>query len=224
MLLRKRILVVVPSLALAFLVPEVSSGQQFRTGSAVSPAGSGTTGTPFGAFNLGGNLNNVSGPATAGLGRAQNSLPNPVNYWQYSQITGTGPSIGTVATYNQFGLAGMAFGGALNGQTGMATQGSPPPPGVNLSVNNAQMMYPNQMQINNLGFNYPLNPYSMYGYPGLGYPGLGYASPYGYPGIGGYGYPGLYGTYSGLFGGLGATGVPLGQNAVQNPNAKAAGN
>jgi hypothetical protein len=79
------------------------------------------------------------------------------------------------------------------------------------------MFYPNQMQINNLGFNYPLNPYSSYGYPGLGYSGYGYPSPYGYGSP--YGYPGL--GYPGMFG-FPNTGVPVGQNVnpVQNNNGK----
>lgn len=212
MSLRTRILMFVASVTLALVVPASSPAQSFRSGTGV-PGGSGVSGMPYGGAN-----------SSYGLGRSQNTLANPVNFFQYSQVTGTGPSMGTVATYNQFGLAGMAYGGALNGSPG--TQGAAAPPGVLLSVNNAQMMYPNQMQINNLGFNYPINPYSMYGYPGMGYSPYGYPGMSGYPGMYGAGYPGMYGAgYSGLFGGLGGlgglgSGIPVGQNQ----NGKAAGN
>jgi hypothetical protein len=107
-----------------------------------------------------------------------------VNYFQYSSVTGNGPTRGTVSVYNQFGLMGMLSNPMLSNALG-TTQGDPPPPGVNLSVNYAQMSLPNQQMINTAG---------LYGLPAYGaYPGLYGSLGYGYPGLGapGYGYPGL---------------------------------
>jgi hypothetical protein len=150
---------------------------------------------PFGAFNttyfsqLYGNpylnpsfLSSFAATGTAAqttppsTQRSTSTLANPMNFYQYGQITGTGPSNGTVGIYNQFGLLGMQYN-PYSSITGGVTAGSGnPPPGVLLSVNYAQMFLPNQSTINNGGYSpyaYP-NPYSY----GFGYPGQG---PYGYP-------------------------------------------
>jgi hypothetical protein len=126
--------------------------------------------------------------AAPGIQRTINPLANPVNYWQYSQMTGSGPSVGTVSIYNQFGLLGMNNPQA--GGTTASTPGSPPPPGVMMSVNYAQMFFPNQQAIN--------NPYSAWPNP-YGYPtpyANGFANPYGF------GYPyALFNNMNPLVGG-----------------------
>src|SRR5262249_10102689 len=98
-----------------------------------------------------------------GVTRATSSLANPLNFYQYGQVTGVGPIRGTVRIYNQFGLLGQdqnsgGLGGSLvlgannlNNQQlpGQGnTQGDDPPQGVLLHVNYAQMFLPNQQQIN----------------------------------------------------------------------------
>jgi hypothetical protein len=143
---------------------------------------------------------NAIGNQGGGVTRATSSLANPINFYQYGQITGVGPTTGTVRIYNQFGLLGMnnnqngfsalfgGFGGLNNnnllpGQG--ATQGGDPPPGVLLSVNYANMFLPNQQQINGGGgFG------GFGGFPGFGFggfPGAGFGFG-GFPGFG-FGYP-----------------------------------
>ena len=151
---------------------------------------------PFGAFNttyfsqLYGNpylnpsftssfaANGVNNNQTSqGPQRGTSTLANPMNFYQYGQITGTGPNNGTVATYSQFGLLGSLYNPYSNVTSGV-TSGGNPPPGVLLSVNYGQMFLPNQSTVNNGGYPYGyLNPYSnSYGPFGSGYP-----NPYGYP-------------------------------------------
>jgi hypothetical protein len=93
---------------------------------------------------------NAIGNQGGGVTRATSSLANPINFYQYGQITGVGPITGTVRIYNQFGLLGMnnnqnglngLFGGlgGLNNNNQLpgqgATQGDDPPQGVLLHVN-----------------------------------------------------------------------------------------
>jgi hypothetical protein len=133
--------------------------------------------TPERAFALlvignGGQNQAMAGPQ---IQRAQNPLPNPTNFWQYSQITGVKPTIGTVRIYNQFGTFGNqngnqnqdqgglggigglvgALGGGLGGAggnqlpgVGATNGGDDPPQGVLLHVNYANMFFPNQTQLN----------------------------------------------------------------------------
>jgi hypothetical protein len=159
-------------------------------------------------------------PGGGGVSRATSSLGNPIQFYQYGQITGVGPIHGTVAIYNQFGQEGMAQNpfaglGGLGGQQGGgmgggggggATQGDDGPQGVLLHVNYANMFLPNQQQINNGGGN---TPGGGYGALGRGYPG-GFG--FGYPGFGGFGgFPGFGGVPPGGFGkgafGNGASGL-----------------
>src|SRR5262249_2225536 len=42
--------------------------------------------------------------SAGGIVRATSSLANPLNFYQWAQITGVGPIRGTVRIYNQFGL------------------------------------------------------------------------------------------------------------------------
>ena len=130
----------------------------------------------------GGGLQNLGGGGgqqqqTPQIQRATNTLSNPVNFWQYSQITGVKPTIGTVRIYNQFGTlanqngsanqgfggnqGGFGFGGGFGGGgfggggqgsqlpgVGTSSGGDDPPQGVLLSVNYANMFFPNQTQLN----------------------------------------------------------------------------
>ena len=135
-----------------------------------------------------------------GIVRATSSLANPLNFYQWGQVTGVGPIRGTVRIYNQFGLVeqqmqqqnsdpyGGLFGfGNQNQLPGQGTTpGDDPPQGVLLHVNYANMFLPNQQQVgggNRGGFGY--------GYPGFGYP-YGGGNPFGG------GYP--YGFGKGNFG------------------------
>ena len=134
--------------------------------------------------------------------RSINMLPTTVNYWQYSQITGVKPIIGTVRIYNTFGTLGIQNGGGLGQgfqaggqQQGIlggqqqgaqgnipgigATQGDDPPQGTLLHVQYAQLFFPNQQNINQQAFG---NQGMGGGFGGLG--GLG-GNPFG-----GFGKPG----------------------------------
>jgi hypothetical protein len=203
------------TLAVAFTlaIPAASRAQQFRS-TPLAPAPIGPlqnnynlgsnpnfTYNPFTGYNLGANSSLAGVPAN-GIQRSTSSLANPLNFMQYGQITGTGPSTGTVATYNQFGLLGMLSNPYSSVGSG-ATQGSSPPPGVMLSVNYAQMFLPNQSTINNGGN--PYGPYYGYGYPGAynpygpGYPGA-FNPYYGYPGPFGVGNPASTPPGKGFFG------------------------
>ncbi len=140
------------------------------------------------------------------LQRAQNSIPNPVNFWQYSQVTGVKPTFGTVTIYNTFGQQGMAqnpfqqagiapAGGAAGGGQGGIGQtvgGDDPPQGVLLHVNYANMFLPNQQKINNQNALQP-------GFGGLG-GGLGGLGGVG--NLGGLGALGGVGNLGGKFGGF----------------------
>ncbi len=175
----------------------------------------------IGGLNLGGigGIGGIGGGAAGQspyLQRAQNNIPNPVNFWQYSQVTGVKPTFGTVTIYNQFGQQGMAqnpfqqagiggiggVGGAGGaggaGGQGKSNGGDDPPQGVLLHVNYANMFFPNQQQINNQNALQP-------GLGGIGGGGLG-----GLGGIGGFGYLGggaglgaLGGKFGGFNGGYG---------------------
>jgi hypothetical protein len=125
-------------------------------------------------------------------------LANPLNFYQWAQITGVGPIRGTVRICNQFGLVAQQlqqqngdpyaslFG--LGGQNQLpgqgATPGDDPPQGVLLHVNYANMFLPNQAQLNagnRSGF-------GSFSYPGFGYPyGGGLGSSYGGFGKGNFG-------------------------------------
>jgi hypothetical protein len=155
---------------------------------------------------------NAIGNQGGGVQRATSSLANPINFYQWGQVTGVGPIRGTVRIYNQFGLVEQqnqnqggagGFGGLLGGLGGLggnnnqlpgqgATQGDDPPQGVLLHVNYANMFLPNQQQVtgqNQGGF----------GGFGRGFGGVG-----GVPGFGGgFGGPGFG---KGGFGN-GATGI-----------------
>ncbi len=160
----------------------------------------------IGGLNLGG-IGGGAGGQSPYLQRAQNNIPNPVNFWQYSQVTGVKPTFGTVTIYNQFGQQGMAqnpfqqagiggiggVGGAggaggVGGQ-GKSNGGDDPPQGVLLHVNYANMFFPNQQQINNQNALQP-------GLGGIGGGGLG-----GLGGIGGIGNLGGLGGVGNLGGG-----------------------
>ncbi|OAI50603.1 hypothetical protein AYO44_17660 [Planctomycetaceae bacterium SCGC AG-212-F19] len=137
-------------------------------------------------------------PPAGGINRMTNSLPNPINFQQYGQMTGVGPIRGTVRIYNQFGPqqmsgnsnpytgqggqggGGSGGGGSLPGVG--ATQGDDPPQGVLLHVNYAQMFLPSQPQQNNNNFN---NPYGRFPGFGAGFPGGFGGYPYGagFPGM-----------------------------------------
>jgi len=143
---------------------------------------------------------NAAPPAGGGVTRATSSLANPINFYQYGQVTGVGPITGTVRIYNQFGLVGQQdqnqnqFGGGGNqnqlpGQG--ATQGDDPPQGVLLHVNYANMFLPNQQQINGGGNQFGGGGRGPYGGYGGGYPGYG----------GGYGPGGFGGGFGPGFGG-----------------------
>jgi hypothetical protein len=147
----------------------------------------------------GGPQNNAAGTNSGGgLKRATSNLPNPMNFWQYGQITGVAPTRGTVRIYNQFGTLAMAGlqgqnaginggGNQLPGQ-GTTADGDDPPQGVLLHVNYANMFLPNQQQLQNQGQQRP-------GFGGFG---------------GGFGgYPGGFGGYPGAYGGFGG-GIPGG--------------
>jgi hypothetical protein len=152
---------------------------------------------PFanGGSGLGGGGNQAQG-----ITRATSNLPNPLNFWQYGQVTGVGPIRGTVRIYNEFGTlvqGGSLTQGGLGGGRGSlpgqgATQGDDPPQGVLLSVNYAAMFLPTQQQINNQGQGGFGNPYGGFG---------------GFPAIGGY--PGGFGNYGGGKGAFGNGGNGL---------------
>jgi hypothetical protein len=163
----------------------------------------------IGGLNLGGVAGNIANAAGQSpyLQRAQNNIPNPVNFFQYSQVTGVKPTFGTVTIYNQFGQQGMAqnpfqqagiggiggLGGAggVGGNQGKSNGGDDPPQGVLLHVNYANMFFPNQQQINNQNAIQP-------GVGGLG--GLGGIGGLGY--LGGAGALGGVGNLGGKFGGF----------------------
>jgi hypothetical protein len=147
---------------------------------------------PGGGGFPGGPQNNAAGTNSGGgLKRATSNLPNPMNFWQYGQITGVSPTRGTVRIYNQFGTLAMSGlqgqnaginggGNQLPGQ-GTTADGDDPPQGVLLHVNYANLFLPNQHQLQ--GQNQQRPGYGGFGgYPG-GYPG-GFG---GYPGVGGFG-------------------------------------
>src|SRR5262245_37873644 len=60
-----------------------------------------------------------------GVTRATSSLANPLDFYQYGQVTGVGPIRGTVRIYNQFGLMEQqnqnqgGLGGLLGGLGGL---------------------------------------------------------------------------------------------------------
>lgn len=133
-----------------------------------------------------------------GITRASNPLSNPVNFSQYSQVTGVKPTIGTVRIYNQFGpqqgmsgmggggfggnggygFGGMGGGGMGGGRlpgVGTSSGGDDPPQGALLNVNYANMFLPNQFSQGGGGGNRP--------------GGFGLGGGYGSPGNFGYGYP-----------------------------------
>jgi hypothetical protein len=152
--------------------------------------------TPFPPPNNNMNNNNQANGG-GGLMRATSQLANPMNFWQYGQVTGVAPIRGTVRIYNQFGTLAMAGlqgmnaginggGNQLPGQ-GTTADGDDPPQGVLLHVNYANMFLPNQQQLQN-------QQRSFGGFGGFG------GFPGGYPGAFG-GYPGGYG-----FGGFGGPG------------------
>jgi hypothetical protein len=154
---------------------------------------------PFGSpFSPGMGIGNA-GIQQGGVTRATSSLANPINFYQYGQITGVAPIRGTVAIYNQFGLLAMqgnnsGFGSSSSSQLpGQGTtQGDDPPQGVLLHVNYANMFLPNQQQINGTG-----------GFGQFG--GGGGFSGGGFGGFGG-GFPGGGGFGKGAFGN-GASGL-----------------
>ena len=147
----------------------------------------------------GGPQNNAAGTNSGGgLKRATSNLPNPMNFWQYGQISGVSPNRGTVRIYNQFGTLAMAGlqgqdqginggGNQLPGQ-GTTADGDDPPQGVLLHVNYANMFLPNQQRLQNGG---------QQGFGGFGGRGIG-------------GYPGGFGGYPGGYGGFGGFGGPGG--------------
>jgi hypothetical protein len=155
---------------------------------------------PGGGGFPGGPQNNAAGTNSGGgLKRATSNLPNPMNFWQYGQITGVSPTRGTVRIYNQFGTLAMSGmqgqnaginggGNQLPGQ-GTTADGDDPPQGVLLHVNYANMFLPNQQQLQNQNQQRP-------GFGGFG-GGLG-------------GYPGGFGGYPGGFGGGFGGGFPGG--------------
>jgi hypothetical protein len=161
-----------------------------------------------GGFQGGGG--GAAGMAAPTITRSTNVLPNPVNYWQYSQVTAVKPIIGTVRIYNTFGILGISGGGGLGqgfntgfqtggfggfggfggGATGPggqipgigATQGGDDPPqGVLLHVQYAQMFFPNQQQINQQAFQNPQQGF------GGGFGGFGGGFPGGFGGKGYFG-------------------------------------
>jgi hypothetical protein len=168
------------------------------TSGGIGPTTNPFASVPFGAFNttyfsqLYGNpylnpaftnslaSNGLGNQQPQGTQRSTSTLANPMNFYQYGQITGTGPSNGTVGIYNQFGLLGMQYNPYSSVTGGVTSGGGNPPPGVLLSVNYAQMFLPNQQTINNGGYPSPyLNPYSN-PYGAFGNP-YGNQNPYGYP-------------------------------------------
>jgi hypothetical protein len=187
--------------ALAFVCSPTRASAQINLGG-IGGINLGGIGGGIGG-NIGSNLGGGAGGQSPYLQRAQNQIPNPVNFWQYSQVTGVKPTFGTVTIYNQFGQQGMTqnpfqqagiggggLGGIGGGQggIGMTVGGDDPPQGVLLHVNYANMFLPNQQQINQQN---ALNP----GFGGIG-GGLG--------GIGG------IGALGGIGGGLGALGGKFG--------------
>jgi hypothetical protein len=169
----------------------------------------GINGLGGGLAGLQGGLAGIQGGGGGGgqqamIQRAINPLSNPINYWQYGQVTAVKPIFGTVRIHNEFGtFAQMQQGGlgqgGIGGQGGLGglggggggqgmsqpTPGDDPPQGVMLHVNYAQLFFPNQQQMN--GQNQP----QQGGLGALG--GLG--------GIGGLGLGGLGGGRFGLPGG-----------------------
>jgi hypothetical protein len=131
--------------------------------------------------------------------RAINPLSNPINYWQYGQVTGVKPTFGTVRIHNEFGtfaqmqqgglgqggiggVGGGLGGGGGQGQGSGPTPGDDPPQGVMLHVNYAQLFFPNQQQMN--GQNQPQGLGALGGLGGLGLGGLGgglYGNRFGLP-------------------------------------------
>jgi hypothetical protein len=144
------------------------------------------------------NPNSINGGG-GGVSRATSSLANPINFYQWGQVTGVGPIRGTVRIYNQFGLieqqnqnqggGGGLYGGLLGGLGGLgnqnqlpgqgATNGDDPPQGVLLHVNYANMFLPNQQQVT--GQN--RSTFGGFG-GGFGAPGFGYGGGKGYFGNG----------------------------------------
>jgi hypothetical protein len=136
---------------------------------------------------------NAIGNQGGGVTRATSSLANPINFYQYGQITGVGPIRGTVRIYNQFGLVEQqnqnqgGFGGLFGGLGGIggnnnqlpgqgATDGDDPPQGVLLHVNYANMFLPNQQQVtgqNRGGFGGFGGGFGGFG----GVPGFGFGGP-----------------------------------------------
>ena len=139
------------------------------------PPGGGYNNLGGGGFNKlggGGGFNKLGGGGnqqqqTPQIQRATNTLSNPVNFWQYSQVTGVKPTVGTVRIYNQFGtlanqngggggggfggfggFGGGGFGGGNLPRVGTSSGGDDPPQGVLLSVNYANLFFPNQTQLN----------------------------------------------------------------------------
>jgi hypothetical protein len=171
-------------------IPGGGFGGQFQGGFGGIPGG-----------GAGGGGAGGGGMQTPQIQRSTNFLPNPVNYWQYTQVTAVKPIIGTVRIYNTFGTLGVPGGGGLGqgftagtqfgggggfgGQTGAggnipgigtSSGGDDPPQGVLLHVQYANMFFPNQQQINAQSFQPPQG--------GGGFPGFGG----GFPGFGGKGY------------------------------------
>jgi hypothetical protein len=128
-------------------------------------------------YGGGGGMNNSNGGG--GLRRATSQLANPMNFWQYGQVTGIGPIRGTVRIYNQFGTlalaglqgmnAGINGGGQQLPGQGATADGDDPPQGVLLHVNYAQMFLPNQQQLQNQQYPRPFGGFG--GFPAYGYPG-----------------------------------------------------
>jgi hypothetical protein len=160
------------------------------------------------------NPNSINGGG-GGVTRATSSLANPIDFYQWGQVTGVGPIRGTVRIYNQFGLVEQnqqnqgglgGFGGLLGGLGGLnnnnqlpgqgATQGDDPPQGVLLHVNYANMFLPNQQQING-GQNQG----------GFGGFGRGFGGGFG-------GVPGFGGGYGGIPGGFGKGGFGNGASGI----------
>ena len=128
-----------------------------------------------------------------GVSRATSSLANPINFYQYGQVTGVGPIRGTVRIYNQFGLLGedqnqngqgafnnlFGFGNNNNQLPGQGnTQGDDSPQGVLLHVNYAQMFLPNQQQVTGQGFGGVAGLRGGFGGFGYGYGGGGVGKGY----------------------------------------------
>jgi hypothetical protein len=92
-----------------------------------------------------GNAQNAMSPTPQTRNTFQ--VNNAINYWQYQQTTGMGPSIGWVRIITQFPANGQqnGFGGGLNGNINLGANGggnqqpnnggSDPPSGVFLAAN-----------------------------------------------------------------------------------------